>query len=314
VRIGLTRHLRRAYPVIDLVEAVAARRAAAVAIARHRPRVVIYSATTAALLAPATDTPYAVRLDGPAALNRPGGHNTLQHRLERRRLRAARLVLPWSRAAADALPSGTAPAIVVPPPIAPAPTPDGPREAVAVAYTPDPKAKGLDLVCAAWARAAPPGAHLEVFGVDPARARAFLARRGLAEPPAVRWRGMTAASDFRAALRRARALVCGARWEDFGMAPLEALADGALLVTTPARGAYAALPIARALQPALVASQTSAPALAAAVSTAFALDADARAYYRARARAQLAPFAPAAVEAIVGDEVLPRLLAAATDT
>ena len=44
------------------------------------------------------------------------------------------------------------------------------------------------------------------------------------------------AAEFRARLRRARVFVHGARWEDWGQAPLEALADGALLATVPSGG------------------------------------------------------------------------------
>ena len=52
VRVGATRRLQRFYPAIDLVQAVAARRAAATALARHDPRAVVVSTTTAALMAP----------------------------------------------------------------------------------------------------------------------------------------------------------------------------------------------------------------------------------------------------------------------
>ena len=53
--------------------------------------------------------------------------------------------------------------------------------------------------------------------------------------------------EYRALLRRARVFVCAPRREDYGIAQLEALADGCMLVTTPAPGPYVALPIARAL-------------------------------------------------------------------
>ena len=80
------------------------RRAAATALRRHDPRAVVVSTTTAAMLAPLGDRPYAVRFDAPAALNRPGRRNAIQHALERRRLAGARLVLPLSRAAERSLP------------------------------------------------------------------------------------------------------------------------------------------------------------------------------------------------------------------
>ena len=60
------------------------------------------------------------------------------------------------------------------------------------------------------------------------------------------------AAEYRALLRRARVFVCAPRREDYGLAQLEALADGCMLVTTPAPGPYAALPIARELDARLV--------------------------------------------------------------
>lgn len=308
VRVGATRRLQRFYPAIDLVQAVAARRAAATALARHDPRAVVVSTTTAALLAPLGDRPYAVRLDSPAILNRPGRRNAIQHALERRSLASAQLVLPMSRAAEAALPAGSAPSVVVPPlPIGPS-GPAEPRERLAVAYTPDPKAKGLDLLGAAWGIAAVPDARLHVFGIDPDRGRAFLARFGIPEPATLEWRGMVPASEFRAALRRAHVHVTSARWEDFGQAQLEALADGALLATTPAGGPFEALAFARGLDPRLVATDVSAPALATAVRAAFAVTDDEAERYRQGAAAHLAPYREQTVANSVAQRVLPALL------
>ena len=152
VRIGLAGRLRRGYPVNDLVEAIAARRALGTALRRHAPRAVIISTTTAALLAGRPPVPYAVWLDSPARLNRPGRRNAVLHVLERRRLAQARRVLVLSPQGAAALPPGAAPAVIAAPPLAALPPP--PRgapaqdaEPLVVAYTPDPKAKGLALVC-----------------------------------------------------------------------------------------------------------------------------------------------------------------------
>ena len=133
------------------------------------------------MLADVEGLPYAVRLDAPARLNRPGAHNAGIHALERRALAKARLVLPWSRAALDALPEGAAPAVVVPPPVAPSGEHTAERERLAVAYTPDVKAKGLDIVCGAWAAARLGDARLEVFGVESEPAMAHL-RRVVAQP------------------------------------------------------------------------------------------------------------------------------------
>ena len=58
--------------------------------------------------------------------------------------------------------------------------------------------------------------------------------------------GALPSSEFRALLRRARVFVCAPVREDYGIAPLEALADGCMLVTTPATGGYPAFDLARA--------------------------------------------------------------------
>jgi hypothetical protein len=308
VRIGASGRLRRAYPVTDLVEAVAARRALRAALGRERPRALVISSTTAAMLVDAEGLPYAVRLDAPARLNRPGIHNAGLHALERRALADARLVLPWSRAALDALPPGAARSIVVPPPVAPSGKPAAERERLAVAYTPDVKAKGLDIVCAAWAEAALEDARLLVFGVEPDRAIAHLRRVGVSLPARVEFLGKTPPAEFRAALRRARAYVGGARWEDFGMAPLEALADGAPLVTVPSAGPFEALAMARRLAPELVAEAVAPEPLAAALRAAFALVPREVERYGAEAARLIEPFRPEAVQIAVKEDVLPALL------
>ena len=142
VAFGAAGRLRRGYPLNDIVEMHAARRATRTAVARHSPRAIVFSSTTAAMLAPALEVPYAVRLDAPAAMNRPGARNAVLHALERRGLGRARLTLPLSGAAHEVLPPGSAPAVVVPPPVEPSGPLSEEREPLAVAYVPDPKAKG----------------------------------------------------------------------------------------------------------------------------------------------------------------------------
>ena len=308
VRFGWTGRLRRAYPVNDLVEMTAARRALRTALRRRPPRAVVFSSTTAAMLAPRLDVPHAVRLDAPARLNRPGRRNSVLHALERRALRRARIVLPWSRAAAEALPADAAGAVVLPPPIEPSGPSAEQRDPLAVAYVPDPKAKGLDLLVAAWA-AAGVDARLRVFGIDPAWARLHLARMGVPEPPTVEWPGMVSADEFRSALRRARVFAAAARWEDFGQAPLEARADGALLATVPSPGPFEALRFARELEPELVAESSRPEALARAISKAFELPDDRVRDYRRRAAALLRPYGPEAVQQTVSRDVIPALVA-----
>jgi hypothetical protein len=321
VRFGWTGRLRRGYPANDLVEMLAARRALQAALRTHRPRAVVISTTTAAMLAPRFGVPYAVRLDAPARLNRPGARNAALRPLERRALARARLVLPWSGAAREALPAGAAPAAVVPPPVEPsarpqaAPEGDAPatgereaRERLAVAYVPDPKAKGLDVLIAGWAAAGLDGARLGVYGVDPGWARSHLRRRGVSEPAGVEWQGMVPATDFRAALRRALVFASGARWEEFGQAPLEALADGALLATVPSEGPFEALALARELEPALVARSHAPADLAAALRAAFELPNERAREYRVRAGELLRPYRRESIQETVTREVVPALL------
>jgi glycosyl transferase family 1 len=310
VRRGLTDRLRRGYPVNDAVEAVAARRAVAAALQRHRPRSVVVSTVTASLALPPLEVPYAVRFDTPAALNRAGARNFAVRAAERRALGRARLVLPWSEAGAAALPLGSAPAVLLPPPIEPSSEGDGGRrEPLAVAYVPNPETKGLDILCRAWAEAGLEGARLAVFGIDRARGLEHLARRGAPEPQDVEWRGMTPAGEFRAALRRARVMAAAARWEDFGQAPLEALADGALLVTVPSAGGLAALEPARALAPELVAPDLSPGGLAECLRRAFDFNEERCLEYRRAARERLRPYEREALVATMRVRVLPALLA-----
>jgi hypothetical protein len=307
-RIGATDRLRRGYPVNDLVEAIAARRALRTGLARHRPRALVLSTTTAALLAGRPPVPFAIRIDAPALLNRPGRRNLPVRALERRQFARARLILTYSPLSASQLPPGSARSVFVSPPIAPAPPREHAGEALAVAYTPDPKAKGLGLVCRAWAAAAIPGARLVLTGVPAERARAFLARRGIALPANLELAGMLAQDDFRALVGRARVFLTAARWEDFGLAPLEALERGAALVCAPGGGPFPALAIARALEPRFVAADRSPEAVAGALRAAFAAPEPALAAYRAAARKHLEPYRRAAQLQRLRDDVLPVLL------
>ena len=274
----------RTFALTDLAWAVPARRAAAGALRGARPRAIVYSSSTAALLWP---EPGAIRFDAPAAGNRPGRHGIWQRPLERRRFAAAPLLLPWSEGALAEAPSPHGPALVLPVPVERS-GPAGERDVAALTYGANPAKKGLDRVLAAWRAARRPGETLVVAG---------LAGR---DEEGVRYAGMVAPAAYRALLRRARVFVTAPRREDHGIAQLEALADGCALVTTAAPGPYAALPLARALDPRLVGDD-----LVTALRT--ALD-DPVPGYEERARAALGPRAPAAVDAIVRERLLPALL------
>jgi hypothetical protein len=105
---------------------------------------------------------------------------------------------------------------------------------------------------------------------------------------------------YRALLRRARVFVTAPRREDHGLAQLEAIADGAQLVTTVAPGPYAALGIARALDHRLVGEDLGGALRA-------ALDEPSPDYADA-ALAAMAPFRRTAVDAVVAERLLPALL------
>ncbi len=279
----------RTLMLTDLGWARAARAAAQAGIAQHDPRTVVYSTVTAALLWP---RPGAIRFDAPAAANRPGRHGLWQRPLERRRLAAASLLVPQDPGALDETPRPHADAVIVPIPVEPSGPPAPERDIAAITYAANPHKKGLDVVLRAWARARRGDEELVVAG-----------SAAPIDAPGVRVAGMLDPAEYRALLRRARVFVCAPRREDYGLAQLEALADGCVLVTTAAPGPYAALPLARALDERIVAEHPG--ALGAALR--LALDTPTE-DYSARATAAIAPFRRDAVDAVVRDELLPRLL------
>jgi glycosyltransferase involved in cell wall biosynthesis len=161
---------------------------------------------------------------------------------------------------------------------------------------------------AGWAAAGPPDARLEVYGLDPDWARAHLRRSGVPEPATLDLRGTVPVADFRARLRRAHAYLAAARWEDWGQAPLEALADGALLATVPSGGPYEGLRLARRLDPSLVAEAIDGAALASAIRAAFEMPEERASAYRAEAAELVRPYRSEAVQETVSRELLPALL------
>ncbi|HEX8205490.1 MAG TPA: glycosyltransferase [Solirubrobacteraceae bacterium] len=271
----------RTFALTDLLWARAARRAT---LEGPEARAVIYSTTTAALLAP---RPGAIRFDALAAGNRPGRHGIWQRRAERRRLAGAPLLVPMSAQALDEAPARRAESVVVPVPIV-ATDGGGERDLAAIVYASDPVKKGLARVLDAWAEARRDGEELVV-----------VTDKDVPAHPGVRVEDVRG-EDFRALVRSARVYVVAPRREDFGIAQLEALADGCVLVTTAPAGPYVARDLARQLDPRTVGDD-----LATALRT--ALD-DPAPGYAERARDLLRPFAPAAVDATVANELLPRLL------
>lgn len=307
-RAGATAEIVRADPpprtrtlmLTDLRWALAARSAAAPHVAEARA--IVYSTTTAALL---WQRPGAIRFDAPAAGNRPGRHGLWQRPLERRRLREASLLLPWSAGALREVPAaarpapGSARALVLPVPV----EPSGPhvrRDIAAFTYAAHPAKKGLDRVLDAWRQVRLPGEELVVAGAPESELR----RLGYAvDVEGVQVLDMLPYDSYRALLRRSRVFFCAARREDYGIAQLEALADGCMLVTVPSPGPYAALEPARQLDERLVDEDLG-------VALRTALD-DPLAHYSERALRVLAPFRREASDRVVAEELLPRLLACA---
>jgi hypothetical protein len=292
----------------DLAWSRAARSAARQMLARlddNPPRAVVYSSTTAALLWP---RPGAIRFDAPSTGNRPGRHGLWQRPLERRRLAHAPLLLPWSEGGLNELADGHARerqrALVLPVPVAASGASEPVRDIAAITYAANPAKKGLDRVLSAWRRVRGerrPGADGELVVAGASTQELASAGHDVGAEDGVRVLGALSSHEYRATLRRARVFICAPRREDYGLAQLEALADGCLLVTTPAPGPYAALPIARALDPRLVDQD-----LAGALRTALE---DPPAGYTARAREALAPFGREAVDRVVAERLLPLLLA-----
>jgi hypothetical protein len=301
----------RTFALTDLGWAISARRAAREELHRNTPLAVIYSSITAALFWP---RPGAIRFDAPAASNRPGRHGLWQRPTERFRLRQASLLLPQSEAALREAPPGAVSgdrALIVPVPVEPSGTEDvalntaeaatsvgtHARDIDAITYAANPSKKGLDRVLEAWRAVRLPGEELVVAGTEAEDLR----RGGYTLPEeGVRVVGRLSSTEYRALLRRARVFVCAPRREDYGIAQLEALADGCLLVTAPAPGSYEALPIARQLDARLVGDDLG-------VSLRAALD-DPRPGYAQLALQALEPYSRAAIDRLVAEQLLPRLL------
>jgi hypothetical protein len=283
----------RTFMATDLVQALAARRTAAAALVAHRPRALIYCSVTATLLWPA---PGAIWLDAIAAENRPGRHGIWQRRVERRRIAAAPLVMTMAADSLAAIDPRDRPATVVVPVAIDSsgtPAPGVPRDIDVLAYAGDPVKRRLEFILASWRRTRRDGEQLVVTGIDRATA-------GVDAQDGVRFTGRLAPAEFRALLRRARVFVTAPRREDFGITALEALADGAMLVTTPAPGPYPARELARVLDPRLVSDD---------IATAMrrALD-DPLDGYAERAAELVTPFGLSSVSTTLRERVLPRLL------
>src|SRR3954451_19899847 len=106
-----------------------------------------------------------------------------------------------------------APSLVVPVPVEPGAR-GGTRDLAALTYGANPFKKGLERVLAAWALARRDGETLLVLGGP------------RVDAPGVRWQPLASPPEWRALLRRSRVYVTAPRREDYGLAQLEALAEG----------------------------------------------------------------------------------------
>jgi glycosyltransferase involved in cell wall biosynthesis len=277
--------LRRGAAAVDLIEALAAAR-----VRTADARAVVFSTTTAALLA-RPRRPYAIRFDATAAINRPGPGGAWQRAAERRALRGAAVLLPVSSGAAAA-----AGGVKLPIPIEPI-AGAAERDIDAITYACDPRKRGLERVCRAWADR---HGRFVIGGIGRDSGLRWLERHRVPEPVGAEWAGPLPRERWLEHVGRARLFVNGSRWEDFGIAPMEALSAGTPLATVPTPGSFEALPLARELAPELVSDD-----LRAAIDAGMRVD---RERYARRAAELLAPYRPEAVLARLRDEVLPRLL------
>ncbi len=321
VRAGARVHVARPAPparmrtlmLTDLAWARAARAATLKGLADMRPPpdAIVYSSTTAALLWP---RPGAIRFDAPSAGNRRGRHGLWQRPLERRRLAQAPVLLPWSERALREVPPTAVRgdrALVVPVPVESSLPERNARQAagqpherdiLAITYAANPFKKGLDRVLGAWQRICdelPEGLPHELVVAGISEQELVAARIERSRLAGVRVVGHLPHAEYRQLVRRARVFVCAPRREDHGIAQLEALADGCMLVSTSAPGPYAALAIARSLDPRLVSEDLTAALRAALLHP--------LAGYAERAAQELVPFSREAVDRVIADELLVRL-------
>jgi glycosyltransferase involved in cell wall biosynthesis len=298
-------------PLLDLYQAAAARRSIEGALRRWRPRSIIHPSVGTAILEPAGRLRRSVvRFDSPLCLNRPGRRNVVQRTLERRVLRLAAVLAPWSPRPTSQLLGPAPPDARVIPLGFPIALPDNVperREPIVICYAASPRKKGLDIIAEAWQRADRAGRRLLVAGLDEAAGRGFLAAQGVAEPPDLEWCGWLPPERFEALCRRADVFVGASRRDEYGTAQLQALAGGCLLVHTRVPGHCEPVALAAELDPALVAPPAAPDALARCVERAMRRSPVERAAYVSRSRELLRDYTPEAFAATFRDRLVPAL-------
>jgi hypothetical protein len=311
---ALRRFASRSMFTIDLYECLATRRATSRATRSTRPPAIMYATSHAALLQSSSNlrSRIAIRFDTPAQLSRVGPEFLPEHLLERRRFRRADVLIPLG----DVVPPSVASVLPQDVPVVPVPVPIDhsggrsplTREPIAVAYGGSPEKKGLDLIVQAWERFGQAGHRLHITGIAADEGQEFLQVRGITEPPNVVWRGLMNATEFRALTRQALLFLSASRYENYGSAQLEALSDGALLVTLPSPGPFVARTMARDLDSSLAPERFSMEALAEAIGSALEMSAQQQQRLRDRAATMLAGHSRFELLTRVRDRILPLLL------
>lgn len=239
----------------EYVEAFAMRRALLRHVSGEHDIVVVSSNTGAMLLPRRWSRRTMVWSDTPIRLARSGRGARLLARAERRAMARVGLIAvqPQQSLALyrELFPEVADRVRFLPVPVsAPAHT-SRTRERLGVTYAGNPEKKGLDLAVAAW-DASGTDARLVVTGIAAIDARAFLAARSVKVPANVEFAGRIPADEHRRLTQRAAVFVSCSRREEYGNAQLEALADGAILVSGPCTGTAEPRAIARRLDPRFV--------------------------------------------------------------
>jgi hypothetical protein len=309
---GILNHARIGRPLDEMVVTSSLAYAVRRALERFSPRALLLATSQTGLLFPTRLLRRsAIRFDGLAASTRPDPRDVMTRALERRCLREARLLLPYTdegAAEATAL-VPRRPLVVWPSPVRPGPVWAERRRRGAVCYANNPDKKGLDLAVQAWALAAPVECPLFVTGIDEPTARRFLGQRNVAVPENVRFCGRMPEDEYRGLSASVDLHLGASRVDEFATTQLEALIDGALLVTVPSAGPIAPLSLARELDQELVAPSVSVEGLVVALRHVWDRDDVYRAGYRQRAARLMARFTPDTFRDALRNQILPMLLA-----
>jgi PST family polysaccharide transporter len=299
-------------PMSDLVEAASIRGSLWRAVGIGGPPELIFSGTTTgALLLP---QPWlqrtAVGGDGLLEPDRLGWRNAPTRYLERRCLKRVAAVLPSTEASAREVSSwaGAETSVIVFPPLIECAddVPDDSRRGI-ICYVTDPWDGGLDIAVTSFGAISGNEHELSIVGIEERKARRFLRNQRVAVPDGVRFAGRLTMGECRGLATRSLVYVGASRRDDSPSVQLNALADGALLVTVPSAGARAPFEYAWRLDAGLVSALIDARSLVTPMRRALSYPPSEAALYRRRARELLQPLAPEQYLRRLHDEVLPAM-------